>query len=75
MKIYCINYQSGEYDSYSDDFVGGWSTEEKRKIALDKLKVVKYNEYEYARDNYDKLVCWEFEVDKTLEKQIWVYSS
>ncbi len=53
MTIYCINYESGEYEDYTNDFVGGYSTKEKREIALDKIKRLKYNEIESWRTYYE----------------------
>lgn len=55
MKIYCINYQHGEYDDYTDEFVGGWSSEEKRKIALDKLRTLRYNESARYKNSFPSL--------------------
>ena len=72
MKIYCVGHCSGRWDDFEEKFLGGFSSEENRKIAIDKYREMKYIDwkdrevlsYPEGKDGIGYFNCWEFEVDK-----------
>lgn len=72
MKVYCLNFIRGEYDSFTDTDVGIYTSEEKREEALARCRAAYVRDpllYSWFEENgHDKgqYVKWEAELDSDL---------